>query len=521
MQHEDEVFEILDSVNIIQIVSFEWERIDAISAKVAHKAGKSLHKWNIAQGLSHFDNESKIFRSFKETEASEVLEWFQSNEASNSILILEDFYPLLDDNPQNIRIFRNIARGPKDRTIILSQPFQRIPQELDKDVHVITLDLSSKHDLEVIFRQCVEDAKCGSQELDENLKDRLIESALGLTIMEARKVFMRAIKRTKGKLGEDEIKLIVSEKEHIIKNSGFLEYYHHKEGLSDVGGLDELKNWLTKRGRAFHKEAKEYGLEIPKGVLLLGIPGTGKSLSAKAIGSEWKFPIIKLDMGRIFGGIVGESESNIRKALQITEAIAPSILWIDEIEKGFSGLSSSGSTDGGTTSRVLGTFLSWMQDKSKPVFVVATANDISKLPPELLRKGRIDEIFFVDLPSFNARKAIISIHLKRLKRNPSDFDLDALSKACMGFSGAEIEECIKDALFAAFNDAKEVDDSYIIDSAEKTYPLSKTMSESITSMRKWAKARAVYASSEEFDGELKNDKDVPQLRQEITANPFM
>lgn len=175
-------------------------------------------------------------------------------------------------------------------------------------------------------------------------------------------------------------------------------------------------------------------------------------------------------------------------------------------------------------SRVLGTFLSWMQDKSKPVFVVATANDISKLPPELLRKGRIDEIFFVDLPSFNARKAIISIHLKRLKRNPSDFDLDALSKACMGFSGAEIEECIKDALFAAFNDAndaKEVDDSYIIDSAEKTYPLSKTMSESITSMRKWAKARAVYASSEEFDGELKNDKDVPQLRQEITANPFI
>ena len=521
MQHEDEVFEILDSVNIIQIVSFEWERIDAISARVADKAEKNLYKWNIAQGLSSFDNENKIFRSFKEKGASEVLEWFQSNEASNSIVILEDFYPLLDENPQNIRIFRNIARGPKDRTIILSQPFQKIPQELDKDVHIITLDLSNKVDLEVIFRQCIEDAKYGSQELDENLKDRLIESALGLTIMEARKVFMRAIKRTKGKLGEDEIKLIVSEKEHIIKNSGFLEYYHHKEGLSDVGGLDELKNWLTKRGRAFHKEAKEYGLEIPKGVLLLGIPGTGKSLSAKAIGSEWKFPIIKLDMGRIFGGIVGESESNIRKALQITEAIAPSILWIDEIEKGFSGLSSSGSTDGGTTSRVLGTFLSWMQDKSKPVFVVATANDISKLPPELLRKGRIDEIFFVDLPSFNARKAIISIHLKRLKRNPSDFNLDALSNACMGFSGAEIEECIKDALFAAFNDAKEVDDNYIIDSAEKTYPLSKTMSESIASMRKWAKARAVYASSEEFDGELKNDKDVPQLRQEITANPFM
>lgn len=276
-----------------------------------------------------------------------------------------------------------------------------------------------------------------------------------------------------------------------------------------------------KRGRAFYNDAREYGLEIPKGVLLLGIPGTGKSLSAKAIGSEWKFPIIKLDMGRIFGGIVGESESNVRKALQIAEAIAPSILWIDEIEKGMSGLSGSGSTDGGTTSRVFGTFLSWMQDKNKPVFVVATANDISKLPPELLRKGRIDEIFFVDLPGFNARKEIIEIHLKRIKRNPSDFNLESLSKACIGFSGAEIEECIKDALFVAFDEAKEVNDDYIIKSAKKTYPLSKTMSESIVDMRKWAKARAVYAFNEKFDGDCKNDENIPKLKQEYMSNPFM
>lgn len=521
MQQKQELVEILESVNIIQIVSFEWERIDALVAKVADETNRVLYKWNIADGLLRFNSEDKIFYPQEQKDSSDMLEWFQSDEADNCIVILEDFYPLLDDNPQNIRILRNISRSAKNRTLILSQPFQRIPQELDKDVHIITLELSSKADLEVIFDQCTQHAKYRVQEMPETLREQIIESALGLTIMEARKVFNRAITQSKGKLGQDELQLIIAEKEHIIKNSGFLEYYHHKEGLSDVGGLDNLKSWLTKRGRAFYKDARDYGLEIPKGVLLLGIPGTGKSLSAKAIGSEWKFPIIKLDMGRIFGGIVGESESNIRKALQITEAIAPSILWIDEIEKGFSGLSSSGSTDGGTTSRVLGTFLSWMQDKTKPVFVVATANDISKLPPELLRKGRIDEIFFVDLPSFNARKDIISIHLKRLKRKPSNFDLDSLAKAFVGFSGAEIEECIKDALFAAFDAGEEINNEYIIKASEKTYPLSKTMGESIASMRKWAKARAVYASSEEFDGNCVGDKDIPKLKQEAIANPFM
>lgn len=204
-----------------------------------------------------------------------------------------------------------------------------------------------------------------------------------------------------------------------------------------------MKDWLKRRGRAFEEKAKEYGLETPRGILLLGIPGTGKSLCAKAVGSAWQFPIIKLDMGKIFGGIVGESESNIRKALKIAEAVSPSVLWIDEIEKGLSGMASSGSTDGGTTSRVLGTFLTWMQEKKKPVFVVATANNISGLPPELLRKGRVDEIFFVDLPLKEDREEIIKIHLKRIKRDYNKFDISKIADACEDFSGAEIEEAIK------------------------------------------------------------------------------
>jgi len=227
-------------------------------------------------------------------------------------------------------------------------------------------------------------------------------------------------------------------------------------------------------------------------------------------------------MGKVFGGIVGESERNIRDALKIAEAISPSILWVDEIEKGMSGLSSSGSTDGGTTSRVLGTFLTWMQEKKKPVFVVATANNISQLPPELLRKGRMDEIFFVDLPGLKARKEIFSIHLSKKKRNTRNFDIDLLSKASKGFSGAEIEEALKEAMFQAYDRGKEVTTADIKDALEKTYPLSKTMSEVIKKMREWAKSRAVFASSE--PAENLNDSEtikVPKLKQEAYNNPFI
>jgi SpoVK/Ycf46/Vps4 family AAA+-type ATPase len=227
-------------------------------------------------------------------------------------------------------------------------------------------------------------------------------------------------------------------------------------------------------------------------------------------------------MGKIFGGIVGESERNIRGALNIAEAIAPSILWIDEIEKGMSGISSSGSTDGGTTSRVLGTFLTWMQEKAKPVFVVATANDISQLPPELLRKGRVDEVFFVDLPTEKEREAIIKIHLQKKKRNPDDFDIAKLAKKSKGFSGAELEEVVKEALFQAFDKGREVRDEDILEATEKTFPLSRTMHETIDKMRKWAKSRAVAASSVEPESlDSVKDKDVPKLKQETYNNPFI
>jgi SpoVK/Ycf46/Vps4 family AAA+-type ATPase len=292
--------------------------------------------------------------------------------------------------------------------------------------------------------------------------------------------------------------------------------------MTDVGGLSNLKDWLVKRGRGFDKGAKDFGLTYPRGILLLGIPGTGKSLTAKAIGNEWHFPLLRLDMGKIFGGIVGESEKNIREALNIAEAIAPSILWIDEIEKGMSGISSSGNTDGGTTARVLGTFLTWMQEKTKPVFVVATANDISQLPPELLRKGRVDEIFFVDLPTEKEREEIIKIHLTKKNRKPEKFKIQELAKQSKGFSGAELEEVVKEALFQAYDEEKEITDGHISAAIDKTFPLSRTMHETIEKMRKWAESRAVLASdknTEKFDTEA--IKDIPKLKQETYSNPFI
>lgn len=504
---------------LIQIISTEADRIEGMAINAAKDSKRNIYKWNLAKGLFKFDMNNKRFvLDSPDMGVEEVLEWFEDN--SDCVLLLEDFYPFMDENNsvKTISSLRQLARDTNAKSIIFSQGFAKLPKELEKEVHVINLDLPSKEDLGVVLRHVCKKFNVDFEDIQD--KDMLLESALGLTIMEAKKAYSVAIIQSDGNLSSKEVDYILKEKERIIKNSGFLDYYHHKESLKDVGGLKNLKDWLKKRGRAFEASAKDYGLEYPRGVLLLGIPGTGKSLCAKAIGSEWKRPIIKLDMGRIFGGIVGESESNVRKALQIAEALSPCVLWIDEIEKGFSGLSSSGASDGGTTSRVLGTFLTWMQEKKKPVFVVATANDISKLPPELLRKGRIDEIFFVDLPSKRARKEIIQIHLERIKRKPSKFNLESLSESMEGFAGAEIEESIKEALFQSYDEAVELNDEYIIKAAKKTYPISRTMSEGISNLRKWAKERAVLAD-EEYDGKaIQNDGKNVVLKQEA-FNPFI
>ncbi|MFA6906857.1 MAG: AAA family ATPase, partial [Sphaerochaeta sp.] len=283
------------------------------------------------------------------------------------------------------------------------------------------------------------------------------------------------------------------------------------------------KDWLRRREKAFTQDARDFGLEVPRGILLLGLPGTGKSLAAKAVANAWQLPLLRLDMGKVFGGIVGQSEENMRSALLTAETLAPCILWIDEIEKGMAGIQSSGSTDGGTTSRVVGTFLTWMQEKKKPVFVVATANNIAQLPPELLRKGRVDEIFFVDLPDAEERKEILKIHLERRKRKIfSDDDMDELAMISKGFTGAELEEAVKEAMYRAYDEGQLLTSGQLKEALLETSPLSITMSEMIRNTREWAKGRAVMASDhkpEELNLQ-ENAAKKPVLPQE-NANPFL
>jgi SpoVK/Ycf46/Vps4 family AAA+-type ATPase len=327
----------------------------------------------------------------------------------------------------------------------------------------------------------------------------VIDAASGLTTIEAENAFALSVVQSKA---IDPV-IVAKEKAQAVKKNGLLELIETKETLDSIGGLDVLKEWLLKRRHAFSQRAIEYGLPTPKGLLILGIAGTGKSLTAKATAKVFGVPLLKLDAGRIFAGLVGQSESNLRAVIQTAEAIAPCCLWIDELEKGFAGSKSSGATDGGTSARVFGSFISWMQEKSSPVFVVATANDVSQLPPEMLRKGRFDELFFVDLPNQAEREAIWEIQIGKHGRDPKDFDVVQLSRATEGLTGSEIENVFIEALYAAFDEANEPTDLTIARVLTEFVPLSKLMAEQIAGLKNWAKGRARLATSQSVERKLR------------------
>ena len=321
----------------------------------------------------------------------------------------------------------------------------------------------------------------------------LLDSSSGLTTIEAENAFALSIVEQ----GQFSPAIVAREKANEVKKNGLLELYPTITSLNDIGGLDMLKQWLNQRKDAFGAEARQYRLPNPKGLLIVGIPGTGKSLSAKATAMVFSRPLLKLDAGRLFAGLVGQSEGNLRSVIATVEAIAPCVLWIDEIEKGFNGSRSSGTADGGTSSRVFGTFLSWLQDRTSPVFVVATANDISQLPPEFLRKGRFDEIFYIDLPNQEEREAIWRIQIAKYGRLPEQFDIAQLAKATEGLTGSEIEQAFIDALYDAFSRREEPNDITVSMQLTELVPLSKLMSEQITALRQWAKGRARRATAVE------------------------
>ena len=501
---------------VLYLHSYEYyrtkQKIKGI-VELLRREGKKVnyYQWDCVYGLVQILPDKTEIRIERMQNPLEVLAYILNSKKSGekNIFVLDDINNHIERDEVKL-MFRKIAEATNNNThaIILSSIY-RLPAELEKYITVLQIPLPKRNELGEVLDIVAKQSKV---ELKTNLRNRLIDAALGMTSMEADLAYCLA--SVKDGFDDKSPFTVSSEKEQIIRKSGILDYFPKNESLKDVGGMENLKEWLKKRQLAYDKEARDWGLKEPKGLLLLGVPGCGKSLIAKSIASSWNMPLLRLDVGKVFQGIVGSSEDNIRKAIATAEAVAPCVLWIDEIEKGLSGVQSSGATDGGVTSRIFSTILTWMQEKTAPVFVVATANNINQLPPELLRKGRFDEIFFVDLPSQKEKENIFSIHLQKNRQNVSSFALDILAQKAEGFNGAEIEECIKEAMFTAYVESQETNIApklqmiHILDAIKNTVPLSKTMEKQITDLRKFAVSRAKNASKEIV---LENRMEMPIL----------
>lgn len=488
---------------IIYVVSWEEERVERCLRKIADSRNKKLFVWTVTQGVVKSGTEPARGKSGGTTDPIAALDSV-IDQIEPSIFLFKDFHLFTSGDRCNmsvIRRLRDVAHHVRDtyKSIVIVSPLMNIAPELAKDITIIEFGLPDPSDFNQLLDRITDDVKDNPNihiNLEGDARERLLHAARGLTLKEAENVFAKTLVLD-AKLDAEDVSVVFSEKQQIIRKSGLLEYYEAQEELGHVAGLKNLKEWLTKRTIAFTESASKFGLPAPKGVLLLGVQGCGKSLCAKAMSALWKLPLLRFDLGRMFSSLVGSSEENIRRALQTAESIAPAILWIDEIDKALAGATNSGGSDGGTAARVFGTLLTWLSEKTSPVFVIATANDISHLPPELLRKGRLDEIFFVDLPQDEERQEILKIHLRRRGRRSRDFDLAELSRQSDGFSGAEIEEAIISALFESFSQQVPLSTEIIKRTLVETVPLSKTMHEELARLRNWAAGRARPASGPE------------------------
>jgi ATPase family associated with various cellular activities (AAA) len=491
---------------ILYIITSEEMRVQKLVVDIARRRQKKAFEWSVSTGIvpagASIQSHKNRNPSTKEPLAAldQVIE-----QVEPALFIFKDFHPFLSKgNFGIVRKLKEIALHLKNshKTILLVSPVMEIPTELEKEITVLNFPLPSREDLNELLDRIITEVKQFKQvviDLDEAGRERLLQAALGLTLGEAENVFAKIIVKSERLSGED-VNEVFAEKQQIIRKSGLLEYYATSESFANVGGLAVLKDWLNKRAVALCSEARAFGLPHPKGILMLGVQGCGKSLCAKAVSTQWQLPLLRFDMGRMFGSLVGSSEENVRRAISVAESVAPAILWVDEIDKAFAGSQGSGATDGGTTARVFGTFLTWLSEKTAPVFVVATANDISQLPPELLRKGRLDEIFFVDLPSREERAEVFRIHLHKRGRDAENFDLRALAEASGDFSGAEIEEAINSALYDAYYEKRELTTGHVLTALAQTVPLARTMDEQISGLRSWAEGRARNASVPRDEG---------------------
>jgi SpoVK/Ycf46/Vps4 family AAA+-type ATPase len=467
---------------LIYISTLEEERAEAAIAFSAKQQGnRPVYTWDFVDGYQGNPNDTGFGRR-NPLQALELIEKLTPD--ASGVFILRDFQRFLED-VAIARKLRNLSQKlkaqPKNIVIIASQIV--IPPDLSESLTVVEFPLPTAPEI----RQEIDKLLAASnQNVGSKVVDELVRSCQGLSIERIRRIFAKAI-ATHGEIRPEDVELVLEEKRQTIRQTQILDFYPATAKISDIGGLDNLKDWLLRRGGAFSERARQYGLPYPRGLLLVGIQGTGKSLTAKAIAHHWHLPLLRLDVGRLFAGLVGESESRTRQMIQVAEALAPCILWIDEIDKAFAGIESRG--DAGTTSRVFGTFITWLAEKTSPVFVVASANNIQSLPPEMLRKGRFDEIFFVGLPAQEERRAIFGVHLSKLRpHNLKNFDLDRLAYETPDFSGAEIEQILIEAMHIGFSQNRDFATEDILEAASQLIPLARTAQEQIQFLQNWAAA---------------------------------
>ncbi len=493
MDFDQQLDEYLRSrFTLVVLETQEEERVTQVVRRLCERTGRSCLSWDMADGFQWEANGSGVLPTARDA-LTALEEIGKPDMHTSTIYLLKDFHESWD-NPQVKRKLRTVSQKLKQtkKTVFITTPRASVPMELKDNAVIVEFPLPSTNELEKML-----DSLAGTPGIKVNLTDlgreKMVQAALGLTASQATRVFSRAM--SDGVLDDQDIELVTEEKKAIIRESEALEFFPVTETPDNVGGLDVLKAWLRLRERAFSHEARRYGLPAPKGIALLGIPGTGKSLTAKMIGGLWRLPLLRLDVGALFGSLVGESEERVRRALRLAEVVAPCVLWIDEMEKALA----HGGLDSGTSTRVFATILTWMQEKTSPVFVVATANDISSLPPELLRKGRFDEIFFLDLPTEEERKQIFAVHLRKRGRIVEDYDIAKLSAASEGYTGSEIEQAVIDAMYIGFNDdQREFTTQDILESLRRQVPLSVSQRENITALRSWLReGRAQSASFSE------------------------
>lgn len=478
---------------ILYISTYEEERLEYIIKYCTKKfVSRTYYSWDFVDGYQGNPNDSG-FAAKNPLEALELIEKLTAETAC--VFVLKDYDNFLKDF-SIIRKLKNLSKSLKTqpKNIIIISSEVNIPETLREFITLIEFPLPNYNEIKTELSRLM-------LSLQENISEEflitLTTACQGLSLERIRRVLSKIIAQS-GRIDKSSPQLILEEKKQIIQQTQILEFTLTDKKITDLGGLDNFKDWLKLRSEAFLPAAKDYGLPYPKGLLLVGVQGTGKSLAAKTVANQWNLPLLRLDFGRLFASLVGESESRVRKMVQIAEALAPCVLWVDEIDKAFAGAQNSG--DSGTTSRVLATFLTWLSEKTSPVFVVATANNITWIPPEIIRKGRFDEVFFLALPKKEERKAIFEVHLKKVRpERIKDFELSLLSEVSKEFSGAEIEQVVIEAMRIGYSQGRDFKTEDLLEAIQKIVPLSRTKNKELTLLQEWFEAGNVLSASKYKD----------------------